>query len=73
MRRSNRSSGARRQTPAGHELENLARSHPTLADVRVMGLYCGVQISLGAEPGSARLRTHRLVNDLRKRGVLLGG
>jgi 4-aminobutyrate aminotransferase-like enzyme len=54
------------------ELLLLRRRHATIADVRVMGLYCGVEIAEPAGPGSARAVTKTIVNGLRRRNVLIG-
>jgi 4-aminobutyrate aminotransferase-like enzyme len=53
-------------------LKTLAARHATIADVRVQGLYCGVEIAELEGPGSARAKTRALVNAVRRRRVLIG-
>ena len=55
------------------ELQSLARVHSAVADVRVMGLYCGLEIAADDEPDRARRRTRTIINEMRRRRVLLGG
>ncbi|MDQ0391488.1 aspartate aminotransferase family protein [Labrys monachus] len=54
-------------------LRALQQRHPSLGDIRGAGLYVGMEI---VEDDAARspspARTTRLVNDLRRRGVLVG-
>ncbi len=51
-------------------LDGLRGRHAAIADVRGMGLYCGVEIA-GA-PAEARRRAAAIVNGLRRRHVLIG-
>jgi 4-aminobutyrate aminotransferase-like enzyme len=54
------------------ELNTLARRRTVIGDVRVRGLYCGVEIAESEGSGSARQKTRTLVNAMRRRGVLIG-
>ena len=49
-------------------LKTLVGRYPAIADVRVQGLYCGVEIAEPESRGSARA----LVNAMRRRRVLIG-
>ncbi len=54
-------------------LEELAQRHAVIGDVRGAGLFIGVELVLDRstqEP--APMETHRVVNQLRERGVLVG-
>ncbi|SFJ76688.1 aminotransferase class III-fold pyridoxal phosphate-dependent enzyme [Bradyrhizobium sp. Gha] len=53
-------------------LKSLAGRHAAIADVRVQGLYCGVEIAEPDGPGSARAKTRALVNAMRRRRILIG-
>jgi 4-aminobutyrate aminotransferase-like enzyme len=54
-------------------LARLAQRYPWIREVRGAGLFLGVELGAPPESGlSARQETARLVNELRRRGVLVG-
>ncbi|CAN5421361.1 aspartate aminotransferase family protein [soil metagenome] len=52
-------------------LDELKTRHAAIADIRSMGLYCGVEIA-GSDADEARRQTTGIANGMRRRHILIG-